>query len=81
MKKRVIAWTNDCQVAFEKLKNCMTTAPILVPPNPDVPDVIETDSSDYAVGAVLFQHGDDGQMHPLAFESKKLLATEWNYPA
>ena len=80
-KKRAIAWTNDCQVAFEKLKNRMTAAPILVPPNPDVPYVIETDASDYAVGAVLLQQGDDGQMHPLAFESKKLSAAERNYPA
>ena len=81
VKKRAIAWTDDCQVAFDKLKNRMTAAPILVPPNPDAPYVIETDASDYAVGAVLLQQGDDGQMHPLAFESKKLSAAERNYPA
>ena len=52
----------------------MTTAPILVLPNLDAPYVIETDASDYAVGVVLLQQGDDGQMHLLAFESKKLSA-------
>ena len=80
-KKRAIVWTKDCQVAFGKLKDRMTAAPILVPPNPDAPYVVETDASDYAVGAVLLQQGDDGQMHPLAFESKKLSAAERNYPA
>ncbi|KAG2215853.1 hypothetical protein INT45_013897 [Circinella minor] len=80
-KKRAIVWTKDCQVAFEKLKDRMTAAPILVPPNPDAPYVVETNASDYAVGAVLLQQGDDGQMHPLAFESKKLSAVERNYPA
>ncbi|KAG2212446.1 hypothetical protein INT45_003620, partial [Circinella minor] len=80
-KKRAIVWTKDCQVAFEKLKDRMTAAPILVPPNPDAPYVVETDASDYAVGAVLLQQGDDSQMHPLAFESKKLSAAERNYPA
>ncbi|KAG2207610.1 hypothetical protein INT45_004096, partial [Circinella minor] len=80
-KKRAIVWKKDCQVAFENLKKHMTAAPILVPPNPDTPYIIETDASDYAVGAVLLQKGNDGQIHPLAFESKKLSAAERNYPA
>ena len=80
-KKRAIVWTKDCQVAFDQLKDRMTAAPVLVPPNPHAPYFIETDSSDYGVGAVLLQKGEDDQLHPLAFESKKLSAAERNYPA
>ena len=80
-KKRAIVWTKDCQVAFDQLKDRMTAAPVLVPPNPHAPYFIETYSSDYGVGAVLLQKGEDDQLHPLAFESKKLSAAERNYPA
>ena len=80
-KKRAIKWTPDCQTAFEEIKARMTAAPILQPPNPDAPYVIEVDSSDYGVGGVLLQKGDDGLLHPLAFESKKLSSAERSYPA
>ncbi|KAG2211416.1 hypothetical protein INT45_011866, partial [Circinella minor] len=43
--------------------------------------ITEVDSSDFAVGGVLLQEGDDGRLHPLAYESKKLSAAERNYPA
>ena len=37
-----------------------------------------TDASDFAIGAVLSQVWDDGE-HPIAYESRKLNATEGNY--
>ena len=37
-----------------------------------------TDASDFAIGAVLSQVWDDGE-HPVAYESRKLNATEGNY--
>ncbi|MBW0520184.1 hypothetical protein O181_059899, partial [Austropuccinia psidii MF-1] len=37
------------------LKEAFTTAPILSPFNPSLPTIVETDSSDYALGAVLNQ--------------------------
>ena len=80
-KKRAISWSAACQQAFEEIKARMTAAPVLKPPNPDAPYVIEVDSSDYAVGGVLLQKDEDGFMHPVAFESKKLSATERAYPA
>lgn len=81
-KKRTIVWTPECQNAFDEIKSRMVQAPILQPPNQDLPYVIETDASDYGVGAVLLQENpQDGLLHPLAFESKKLSAAERNYPA
>ncbi|KAJ8651383.1 hypothetical protein O0I10_013089, partial [Lichtheimia ornata] len=80
-KTRLIEWTPECQSAFEEIQSRMIQAPTLVPPNAARPFVIETDASDFGVGAVLLQEGDDGELHPLAFESKKLSSAERNYPA
>ena len=41
---------------------------------------METDASDFAIGAVLLQDGDDSLLHPVAFESSKLNKAQRNYP-
>ena len=38
-----------------------------------------TDTNDFAMGPVLSQVWDDGE-HPVAYESRKMNATEGNYP-
>jgi hypothetical protein len=40
---------------------------------------VETDVSDFALGAILSQFGIDGLMHPVAFYSWKLTSAEINY--
>ncbi|POW12635.1 hypothetical protein PSTT_04203 [Puccinia striiformis] len=50
-------------------------------PNQAKPHVIETDTSDYAVGAVLLQTNDKDDLHPVAYESSKLNSFQCNYPA
>ncbi|MBW0489041.1 hypothetical protein O181_028756 [Austropuccinia psidii MF-1] len=60
------------------LKEEFTTAPILSHFNPSLPTILETDASDYALGAVLSQVNDLGK-HPIAFDSHKLLPAELNY--
>ncbi|KAG1282954.1 hypothetical protein G6F66_011024 [Rhizopus arrhizus] len=79
-KKRPVQWTETCQDSFEKLKRLMTTAPVLLHPKLDQSFVIETDASDFGVGAVLLQDDGKGTLHPLAYESKKLSPTERGYP-
>ncbi|MBW0516539.1 hypothetical protein O181_056254, partial [Austropuccinia psidii MF-1] len=54
-----------------------TTAPILSHFNPSLPTIVETDASDYVLGAVLSQVNDSGK-HPIAFNSCKLLPAELN---
>ena len=49
----------------------MCQAPTLLLPDPSNPFSIETDASDYAIGAILYQGG-----HPISFESKKLDAAQ-----
>lgn len=41
--------------------------------------LIETDESDFDIGAVLFQQFADGKIHPCAFLSRKLPLAEFNY--
>ncbi|MBW0507227.1 hypothetical protein O181_046942 [Austropuccinia psidii MF-1] len=43
---------------FQVLKEAFTTSPILSHFNPSLPNIVETDSSDYALGAVLSQVND-----------------------
>src|SRR6201995_4756021 len=73
-------WTKDCQKAFDSLKLAMTSAPVLLIPNPLQPYRVEADSSDFATGAVLSQLSlDDDKWHPAAFFSKALSPVECNY--
>ncbi|MBW0497780.1 hypothetical protein O181_037495 [Austropuccinia psidii MF-1] len=63
---------------FQILKEAFTTTPILSHFNPSLPTSVETDTSYYALGAVLSQVNDSGN-HPIAFDSRKLLQAERNY--
>ncbi|MBW0519140.1 hypothetical protein O181_058855 [Austropuccinia psidii MF-1] len=63
---------------FQILKEAFTTAPILAHFNPSLPTIVETDASDYALGAVLSQVNDSAK-HPNEFDSPKLLPAELNY--
>ena len=72
-------WTNECQRAFDKLKQRFISAPILVDYHPQRQKIIETDASDLPKGAVLNQLEPDGKWHPVGFDSKKFSDTELNY--
>ena len=53
--------------------------PILRHFDQDRPAMIETDASDFAIGAVLSQKFEDGKIHPCAFLSRKMSPAEFNY--
>ncbi|CAN0843672.1 Transposon Tf2-9 polyprotein [Linum grandiflorum] len=70
---------NDaCLQAFEVLKKKLTTAPILVAPDWNLPFEIMCDASDYALGAVLGQRRDK-RFHPIYYASKSLNDAQRNY--
>jgi len=48
-------WNDEAGRAFEELKQRFTTAPILAHFDAQKPVIIETDTSDFAIGAVLSQ--------------------------
>jgi hypothetical protein len=71
-------WSDQQRQAFERLKEALTTAPVLAIPQFGKPYIIYTDASDYAVGAVLLQDQGDGP-RPCAYFSRKLRPAEKNY--
>ena len=74
------AWGQREQEAFTRLKEAITSAPVLILPDKHKPFRLEADSSDFATGAVLSQLSkSDGKHHPVAFLSKSLNAIEQNY--
>ena len=54
-------------MAFEILKKAFTSAPILAHVDPEKPFIIEADASDFALGSILSQRGNDKKLHPVAF--------------
>ncbi|MBW0527771.1 hypothetical protein O181_067486, partial [Austropuccinia psidii MF-1] len=46
--------------------------------NPSLPTIVETNASNYALGAVLSQVSDSGK-YPIAFDNRKLIPAERNY--
>ena len=77
-ENRSFVWGRDQQEAFEYLKRCFTTAPILCHFHPDRDTVVETDASDYALGCILSQI-QNKRLHPVAFHSRILSSAERNY--
>jgi len=56
-----------------------TSAPVLIHPDPTKPFIVETDASNFALGAILSHFGINGLLHPVAFYSRKLISAEINY--
>jgi RNase H-like domain found in reverse transcriptase len=74
------SWGEHKQQAFNGLKKCFTSTPILLFVNDDLPYRMEADSSDVARGAVLSQKSpEDDKWHPITFYSKSLTPVERNY--
>jgi hypothetical protein len=72
-KKQKFEWTAKCQSAFDLIKQKLTTAPLLIMPNPNKVFHIITDASGQAVGAELAQFADDNQLHPIAYGNRHLV--------
>ncbi|CAI7859562.1 unnamed protein product [Closterium sp. NIES-54] len=72
-------WDTPHQQAMEQLQTALTTALVLILPDPEKDYVVEADASDQAVGAVLMQDHGSG-LQPIAYLSKKLHGAELNYP-
>jgi hypothetical protein len=66
-RKGQFVWTKEANVAFQTLKQAMSTTLVLALPDFQQPFVVETDASDQGLGVVLLQQG-----RPLAYLSKAL---------
>jgi deoxyadenosine/deoxycytidine kinase len=74
------SWGAEQQLAFDTLKERLITYPILRRPDLDRPFIVHTDASSKAVGAILAQQDETGREHVVAYHSKKLTATQRNWP-
>jgi hypothetical protein len=72
-------WGDNQTKAFAELKHRFATAPVLRLFDPAKPVIVETDASDYAIGACLNQEDEEGRQHPVMFHSRKLQDAELNY--
>ena len=74
-----VKWNEQCGEAFRKLKELLSTPPILKVAEPSKQYVLQTDASEQGLGAVLSQIRENGEEHPVAFTSRKFLPREKNY--
>ena len=69
-------WTEECEISFKNIKEYLCKSPILAIFDPDRSTFIYTDASGLGLGAILKQTQDDGELHPVAYFSKKLTPTQ-----
>lgn len=77
-KDRTFCFGVAQMTAFEELKTCLITAPILHIFQPDLPTELHTDASKQGYGAVLLQQFDQS-WHPVYYYSKHTTVHEQNY--
>ena len=79
LKKNIkFHWTDEAQLAFDRLKEILCSEPLLQYPDFSKPFVVTTDSSNFALGAILSQ-GPIGQDLPISYASCTLNNAELNY--
>jgi hypothetical protein len=81
LTRKGIKWTfsDEARRSFNTLKHAFTRAPVLTHWIPDRQIVVETDASDYALGAILSIQDDSGEIRPVAFHSRCFTDSELNY--
>ena len=72
-------WNNEHEAAFNALVDAVCTAPVLQQPWFKDQFTINCDASTYAISAVLQQGDEKGKLHPIAFLSRTLNATQQNW--
>jgi len=77
-KNATFIWNQECEAAFQALKEWLMSAPILVPPRDEGKYVLDTDASDIALGTILHQE-QDGQFRVIGYASRALTNAERHY--
>lgn len=75
-KNTIFKWTENCEEALQKIKRHLISAPVLSCPDFDLPFTIQTDASDYGLGAVLTQVHPDGSEKVICYLSRSLHKNE-----
>ena len=72
---------DDCERAFEKLKELCSNTPVLAYSDYRQKFKLYTDASESGLGAVLTQIKEDNLERPIAYASRTLSKSERNYNA
>ena len=80
LKSEAVTLPPDALDAFEKLKMCCMTAPVLAFADFEKEFQLETDASTEGLGAILSQKQPDSKWHPVAFGSRELKGGEAKLP-
>lgn len=72
-------WDEKADIAFNKLKEALISFPCLRLPNVKKDFILHTDASGYAIGAVLSQADESGDLHPVGYASRRLSDAETRY--
>ena len=66
-------WTEECQTTFDKVKDYLSTHPILVPPIPEKPLILYLTVHKKSMGCALGKHDKTGKKeHAIYYLSKKI---------
>ena len=79
MKSEAVTLPPEALEAFEQLKMCCMTAPVLAFADFEKKFQLETDLSLEGLGTLLSQKQPDGKWHPIAFGSRELKGGEAKY--
>ena len=78
-KKQPKVWDDQCQQAFELIREYLLSPPILVPPMPGRPLLLYFSVSDVALGCMLAQLDDSERERAIYYLSKRMLEYETRY--
>jgi len=79
-KDQGIVWTEDCQKAFDRIKEYMLEPPILIPPVEGRPLIMYLTVLEDSMGCVLRQQDETGKKeHAIYYLSKKFTDCESRY--
>lgn len=78
-KKSNFKWTQQCETAFQKLKEIVCNPPVLTIPNLNAKFYLFTDASEVGCGSVLMPKDDEGNNKPVGYVSNKNVQNQTNF--
>ena len=78
-KNQLVEWNEECQKAFEKIKEYLTSPPVLKPPRQGKHLILYLALEENVMRAMLAQEGPKGVEHAVYYLSKKFLLYEKKY--
>ena len=79
VKPVAFEWSSECEQAFIELKQFLSSAHLLHPPDLSKEFFLWTDACELGFGALLEQIGDDGESYPIAYASRQTNPAERKY--